>query len=170
MADFAKALVKAVYSQNSDYADPDTDTNYDEYEITPDEVLSSRVDAETGGGTVAMAANALASITLMIIINTHASNVVTATFTNANGADSITIAGGTGITEYGSPASGSPVYSTDPDAIQTADWLTGWAAAANRARRCTCPRARRDCTLASCPTASARAHDWPYLCEIRLHR
>ena len=39
-------------------------------------------------------------------------------------------AGGTGITEYGSPAGGSPVYSTDPDDIQTADWLVGWSAAA----------------------------------------
>ena len=96
MSDYAKALVKAVYSQNSDYNDPDTDTNYDEYEITPDELMSLRVDAETGG-TVAMAANALATISLMIIINTHASNVVTAAFTNANGADSITIAGKNGM-------------------------------------------------------------------------
>lgn len=39
-------------------------------------------------------------------------------------------AGGTGITEYGSPAGGSPVYSTDLDDIQTAEWDTGWAAAA----------------------------------------
>lgn len=39
-------------------------------------------------------------------------------------------AGGTGVTEYGTPASGTPVYDTDPDNIQTADWLTGWAAAA----------------------------------------
>lgn len=39
-------------------------------------------------------------------------------------------AGATGITEYGSPAGGSPVYSTDLDNIQTAAWLTGWSAAA----------------------------------------
>ncbi|PHS61057.1 MAG: hypothetical protein COB09_19100 [Thalassobium sp.] len=39
-------------------------------------------------------------------------------------------AGATGITEYGSPASGTPVYSTDLSNIQTADWATGWAAAA----------------------------------------
>lgn len=39
-------------------------------------------------------------------------------------------AGGLGIVEYGSPASGTPVYDTDLDNIQTADWLTGWAAAA----------------------------------------
>jgi len=39
-------------------------------------------------------------------------------------------AGGTGITEYGSPAGGTPAYSTDPDEIQTASWLIGWAAAA----------------------------------------
>ena len=39
-------------------------------------------------------------------------------------------AGATGITTYGSPAGGSPVYSTDVATIQTASWLTGWAAAA----------------------------------------
>lgn len=39
-------------------------------------------------------------------------------------------AGANGITEYGTPASGSPSYSTDPDNIQTTDWETGWSAAA----------------------------------------
>lgn len=39
-------------------------------------------------------------------------------------------AGATGITEYGSPASGTPVYDTDPDNIQTLAWETGWSAAA----------------------------------------
>lgn len=39
-------------------------------------------------------------------------------------------AGATGITEYGTPAAGSAVYSTDPDDIQTTEWETGWAAAA----------------------------------------
>lgn len=39
-------------------------------------------------------------------------------------------AGATGITEYGSPASGTPVYDTDPDNIQTTAWETGWSAAA----------------------------------------
>lgn len=39
-------------------------------------------------------------------------------------------AGSQGIVEYGSPASGTPVASTDPDDIQTAAWETGWAAAA----------------------------------------
>ena len=39
-------------------------------------------------------------------------------------------AGGTGITEYGSPAGGAPAYSTDLDDIQTSEWLDGWAAAA----------------------------------------
>jgi len=39
-------------------------------------------------------------------------------------------AGATGITEFGSPAGGTPAYSTDLDAIQTTEWLTGWAAAA----------------------------------------
>lgn len=39
-------------------------------------------------------------------------------------------AGGTGITVYGSPASGTPSYSTDPANIQSAAWENGWAAAA----------------------------------------
>lgn len=39
-------------------------------------------------------------------------------------------AGATGITEYGSPASGTPAYSTDLDDIQTTAWGTGWSAAA----------------------------------------
>lgn len=39
-------------------------------------------------------------------------------------------AGGTGITEYGSPAGGTPAFSTDPDDIQTPAWGDGWAAAA----------------------------------------
>lgn len=39
-------------------------------------------------------------------------------------------AGATGITEYGTPAGGTPAYSIDLDTIQTADWLTGWSAAA----------------------------------------
>jgi hypothetical protein len=39
-------------------------------------------------------------------------------------------AGATGITKYGTPAGGTSEFSTDLDEIQTADWLTGWAAAA----------------------------------------
>lgn len=39
-------------------------------------------------------------------------------------------AGATGITEYGSPASGTPVYDTDLDNIQTVVWGTGWSGAA----------------------------------------
>lgn len=39
-------------------------------------------------------------------------------------------AGATGITTFGSPAAGSPVYSTDVAAVQTAAWLNGWSAAA----------------------------------------
>jgi hypothetical protein len=39
-------------------------------------------------------------------------------------------AGATGITEYGSPAAGLPVYTTDVAQVQTAEWLDGWAAAA----------------------------------------
>ena len=39
-------------------------------------------------------------------------------------------AGATGITEYGSPAAGSAVFSTDLDNIQTPAWLSGWSAAA----------------------------------------
>ena len=42
------------------------------------------------------------------------------------GADS----GAQGVTTYGSPASGTPVYSKDLDAIQTAAWDGGWASAA----------------------------------------
>tara|TARA_R110000744_G_scaffold185884_1_gene305266 strand:- start:6431 stop:7423 length:993 start_codon:yes stop_codon:yes gene_type:complete len=39
-------------------------------------------------------------------------------------------AGGTGITEFGSPATGTPVYTTDLDAIQTTAYENGWADAA----------------------------------------
>ena len=39
-------------------------------------------------------------------------------------------AGATGITEYGSPAGGTPVYSTDLDDIQTTAYNDGWSAAA----------------------------------------
>jgi hypothetical protein len=87
MADFLKAEVKITHSENSDYSDPEVITNWDPFELTPDEVLTMKVDAETGGTTVET--GMFTTITFVAVKNLDTTNFVDATFrTTGNGATS----------------------------------------------------------------------------------
>lgn len=84
MTDYAKLSVSLKYSQNDDYTDEDWKTNFDDYEQTPDEGETRKVEALTGGGTTVNTAH-LASATTLVIKNLDTTNYVTATYYTTGG-------------------------------------------------------------------------------------
>jgi hypothetical protein len=82
MSDYGKAEFVAIFSEDSKYQDPEWQTNWDAYEVTPDESYTKKVEAATGGTTITV--SQYAAMTLFAIKNTDpiTGNKVTATWTD----------------------------------------------------------------------------------------
>jgi len=82
MSDYLKTVVKITHSENSDYSDPESVTNWDDMTETPDEVWTHKIEASTSAGTT-LTTSVLASSTLLAVKNTDSTNFVTATISTA---------------------------------------------------------------------------------------
>jgi len=82
MADKAKAELKITYSENTNFTDPQWITNWDNYEVDPDEGETRTVQADTGGGST-VTTSQYSAVTLLAVKNTDTSNLATATFRTA---------------------------------------------------------------------------------------
>lgn len=86
MSDNLKTSVATIFSENSDYSDPEFITNLEDFILTPDEVQFFKIEAPTGGGTT-LTTSFLGAASLLVVQNVDASNFVTVTFRSAgNGA------------------------------------------------------------------------------------
>lgn len=83
MSDYLKVRTVTTFSENSDYSDPEFVTNFVDYEITPDEAMIFKVEADTGGTTFEL--GSFADITYLEVVNLDTTNYVDVTVsTDAN--------------------------------------------------------------------------------------
>lgn len=81
MSDYCRARFSAVYSENSDYSSAEFQTQWPDYELTPDEGAYNIIDAATGGTTYET--GILTTCTLFAVQNTDTTNYVTVTWTDS---------------------------------------------------------------------------------------
>lgn len=87
MADNLKITVTTKYSENADYSDPEWETDWDPYEIDPDEAaLNLMVLAQTGGTTIDTASLDLTdgAATLIAVKNLDTANYVQLAWTDVS--------------------------------------------------------------------------------------
>lgn len=82
MPDDVKAVLTVTHSENDDYSNPEWVSNWDAYEVDPDEVINQKVEAALSGGTT-IGISYLASVTFLAIKNTDSTNFVTVTWTDS---------------------------------------------------------------------------------------
>ena len=87
MADYCKASLVAVYSENADYRDPEVDTqNWEEYVLTsPVKAEEHKVNATSAAAITISTANYTA-VALFAVKNLDATNYVTCIYKTAGGA------------------------------------------------------------------------------------
>jgi hypothetical protein len=86
MAQFLKAKLDVVVSENSDYSDPELKSNWDPFELTPQSAEQTIVRVDTGGGDVITTTGRFTAVTFVAVLNTDSTNYVTATYRTAGGA------------------------------------------------------------------------------------
>ena len=64
MADNLKISLSAVWSENSDYSDPEWETNWDDEELDPNECVQYAVDALTTGTTLTLSGTVFTAASL----------------------------------------------------------------------------------------------------------
>jgi len=83
MTDYLKAELKLTHSENSDYTSPEWQSNWDDYEPTPDEVRTMKLEVDTSA--VALDITDFSTCSLMAIKNTDAANFVDVTWDDTGG-------------------------------------------------------------------------------------
>lgn len=87
MADYCKASLKIVYSENSDFTDAEADTeNWDAYELASPTKVEERKLLATSAGAVTIATGTYTTIPLLAIKNLDVTNYITAIYRTAGGA------------------------------------------------------------------------------------
>lgn len=82
MTDYAKAKFSCVYSEDSGYIDEEWHTNWDAYDLTPDEGETFKVEAALAPGTT-ISFSYLSAATLLAIKNESTVNFITVTWTDS---------------------------------------------------------------------------------------
>ena len=85
MADYAKLVVKGIYSKSSDYSDPKVTFNPAAYALSGDEYFHAQIDADTGasGGEVIDTGTFAGGVSLAMVKNNDAATSVTVQFENS---------------------------------------------------------------------------------------
>lgn len=86
MAQFLKAKLDVVVSENSDYSDPELKANWDPFELTPQSAEQTIVRVDTGAGDTITTTGRFTAVTFVAVLNTDETNFVTATYRTAGGA------------------------------------------------------------------------------------
>lgn len=84
MSDYARVRVAVEYSLNSDYSRPLIDKSYTK-ELTPDEGYWRRLEVSNGAATT-LVISEFATVTSLVIYNSHATDYVTVGYTSSGAA------------------------------------------------------------------------------------
>ncbi len=85
MADNLKLAVRGTFSENTDYSDPEWITNWDDWELEPDEAHTGKMDVGTARAED-IDQRGMGTITMLAIKNTDSTNYVTLIWESSAGA------------------------------------------------------------------------------------
>ena len=86
MADYCKAAIRAVYSENADFSDPEVDTyNWDDYVLSSPTQGEERKILALSASAVTVTTTTYTTVTLFAVKNTDATNYVTCIYKSAGG-------------------------------------------------------------------------------------